>query len=754
MFSKAPAAAAEFGCHAQVSAAKPYEVRHTATSGSPASHTGFCARTAADAAHRARVAPDSNADVFCDHAYSTREDLVGSTSRDVVRKLFVGFALLMVSQGCGDDDRADFIGETGEFEDTDGDGGTTGRRILAESTDEASADTDTGGLFGNADSDGGADASNEPGAPVVEMIAPVDESDPVDVYQENLDVQCLILDPEGGGSELDTSTVLFQLLDADGEELASAVGERGDDPDIFEVTFPVQNVDPGRVRVRCSATDDSSEPNEASAQADTFVDHGPNVSIVSPEEGAAESALGDVVFEYEITPDKLKSGDDEADVDEVTLSILGLDFPMSEVDDDPGVYRTAIDFTDSTLFDDVPTGVLQINVSASNLRGIVKSTRYEFVLDGEGPEVRIKSPANTSIVGGTVVLELEVTDASGTVDWDSLRVQLNDVTFPYDIDGPWALSGDTIRFTFESRSITGSVVQLNLNVLVRDEAGNESTGASALYYRDEQPPIVSMDPPNFRQIRDGNPNLCSIPFDPIGDDAVANGDRVIDIETYRALVWEQTNDAGGDTLYFAGADTQSVDLFARRAGEPLVVDTTGDDVCDDIAEGDDIRFQQLTALEPTTVDPPYMADYMENVSPLVSLIGCDPGTAEELPDTLCDNTSDMYTVPYRGDDLRDEAIVYAVSPDRDSSDPDCTGRQWELRSAGLTGYQGWVCLAVRAYDKVGNRGVSPPIAVCLDNDQVDGAPDCWLSDEAPPDCTDGCDRPAELGAGGVVYWDE
>jgi hypothetical protein len=114
---------------------------------------------------------------------------------------------------------------------------------------------------------------------------------------------------------------------------------------------------------------------------------------------------------------------------------------------------------------------------------------------------------------------------------------------------------------------------------------------------------------------------------------------------------------------------------------------------------------------------------------------------------LCrDNHSDL-TFVLKHPSKDKEPVVYAVSPDNDL---ECTGRRWELASAGLSDYQGWVCLAVRAYDRVGNRGVSPPIAVCLDNSQVPDQPTCWLdTDEPPPDCTDGCSASGGYGSGEV-----
>src|SRR5690606_24224829 len=120
----------------------------------------------------------------------------------------------------------------------------------------------------------------------------------------------------------------------------------GNGPGVFEATFNTQNVESGAVLVRCAAASDSASARGASYVAQVFIDHGPLIEIVSPEEGAAESALSAVVFEYAVAPDRLAAEDADADVSEVFLTIMGEIFEMTEREGQAGVYRATVDFSD------------------------------------------------------------------------------------------------------------------------------------------------------------------------------------------------------------------------------------------------------------------------------------------------------------------------------------------------------------------------------------------------------------------------
>jgi hypothetical protein len=96
-----------------------------------------------------------------------------------------------------------------------------------------------------------------------------------------------------------------------------------------------------------------------------------------------------------------------------------------------------------------------------------------------------------------------------------------------------------------------------------------------------------------------------------------------------------------------------------------------------------------------------------------------------------------------------ESVVYSVSPEAGTLE--CTGKFWELTSVvNRSPPEGWLCLAARASDMVGNVGVSPPLRVCFDNPGTASHPTCANSSVAPPTCTDGCDPPDNSGLPRVI----
>jgi len=654
---------------------------------------------------------------------------------------------VLLAAACGGNERPKAIGErdmaagpsSNASSSSGGTGGSGGSASSSGGNSGSGGDGASGGGGGTGGSGGGTSAGVPP---VVELLQPEHENAPDEVYDVDLPVSCLVEasdDPDAAPP--DPSTVSFDLIDEEGEVLDTRVGVEGDEENIYEATFPVQNHPSGTVTVRCSAADSSANPETASDEASTFLDHGPVITIVSPEPGSPESARGAVVFEYEVTPDELVDDDEGAALDELTLTVRGRAFPIDEVEE--GIYRTTIDFADTTIFPEVPEGSVSVLVSASNARGIARTARYDFLLDSTGPELTILEPSNGQIVAGTVTLRLGVPDDGSGVDLDTLVVILNNEEHHYSEEGNWRPENDdVVAFDFESREVKGSLVQINVNVSVSDLAGNRSS-ASTIFYRDEFPPIVSLDPPYFRRTN-LNDAKCSHAFDPLGK-SPEPGQSIQNGEVFRVLAWETTNDAGGDVLYYAGVDPERVELFARTPDEPIVADTTGDGVCDDINEPEQLRFQSLAPVK-TAGSPwfgPEEEDTFQSEFPMPN--GCEYGTANK-PDHLCSQHSDLYVVPHHSGNSS-EAVVYAL-PDLDGEE--CTGRWWEIISV-VQDYDGWICIAARAFDNVGNRGVSKPIPICLDNGTVPGQPSCATSSETPPDCQGSCDDPPELGPPGMLY---
>jgi hypothetical protein len=105
---------------------------------------------------------------------------------------------------------------------------------------------------------------------------------------------------------------------------------------------------------------------------------------------------------------------------------------------------------------------------------------------------------------------------------------------------------------------------------------------------------------------------------------------------------------------------------------------------------------------------------------------------------LCSGESDMFRVTKHCMPVDPaERVVYVVG--NAPSGADCTGEQWELTPTMTGDREGWMCLATRAVDKVGNVGVSPPLRICVDLPGIDGTPTC--DPDSMPSCRADCEEP-------------
>jgi hypothetical protein len=237
----------------------------------------------------------------------------------------------------------------------------------------------------------------------------------------------------------------------------------------------------------------------------------------------------------------------------------------------------------------------------------------------------------------------------------------------------------------------------------------------------------------------------------LGPAAPNDGELVPDFAYYRMLVWDDTNGGFGQTYpRYAGTDTTSVSFYLQPdPSTPLLIDTkrgkpndTGE--CDDLAS-DGLKFPLLAPL----VDFG-SAIYNSAATPIPGLCVANaaPDDPKAYPPYVCSTFSDMRRVVHHDGPGNLEKVVWAVNPvgAMSSNSPSCSGDQWSI--SPLTTNDGWVCLAGRAKDTVGNVGVSPPLRVCLVSDPALGrpVPACATSSTTPPDCTDGCTPHAHFSA--------
>ena len=263
------------------------------------------------------------------------------------------------------------------------------------------------------------------------------------------------------------------------------------------------------------------------------------------------------------------------------------------------------------------------------------------------------------------------------------------------------------------------------------------------YYLDNQPPFVSLQPPDVRLVTPApnNQHYCSAPFDPLGPKMPENGEIVASFAFYRAFVWDRTNGKDSQSIfYYAGVDPSSVQLFVQTDNKKgIVYDKSGDGDCDSIDDAVMLLSGQ-PYLDPITErgtpinDPPSF----QKPAPDVSNVSGETCASQSNTLTyLCtDQVSDMNVVvhqEYAGQSANDAAVYgYSVA----TNSVRCTGLDWDISKFAKPG---WVCLAAMAKDDVGNVGISAPIAVCFYDGQST-KPSCatddagTISNETPPSC--------------------
>ncbi|MES1173251.1 MAG: hypothetical protein ABUL62_02900 [Myxococcales bacterium] len=603
---------------------------------------------------------------------------------------------------------------------------------------------------------------------MIEITTPPAAVDPnVDsvLIDDQVTVLCKVTKSTAAGSSaVDASTVKIDMLDADGKSLKSVPGVATENANEYSGGFVLSALPSGPISFQCTASDKANPVHSGSATIDTLVDRGPEIKIGQPEDGSAHQALGSMNVEFTANPVLVADGDKQAGVSAVTLTVGGVKIPTT--DKGQGKYQATVDFTDKKLYPVQPSGTVPVVITATNKRKApgkaTQTLTYSIVIDGVGPVVTLVDPVPNAVVGGASLLKFTVTDVGAGVDRATVAVQINkqDTIF-FDADNKqwsWDTAGN---YTFNLGGALGkkSDTQVTINVLASDLAGNASMGNSRLYNLDNQPPIVDLDPPTVYEVRAGaqaSTTQCSDVFDPVGDAAPNDLSTISKRGFFRALVWDKTNYDGQPISYYALTDQASVRLYVQPETEkPLLRDTGTDGICDEIWTGSapnqkdpadkPLLFFAMTGLSPTgdpswghtpPSDPVCMAG---GVSDAAKLCG-SPG-ASDLSVVI---RHPVTTTPF-------EPVIYALQPNQASSQPDCSGIPWELSSAISTGVPnmnktGWLCMAARAQDKVGNVGISRPLRVCLADDTN---PDP-CNGVAPPTCTDSCTPPPHFVPPGPV----
>ena len=656
-----------------------------------------------------------------------------------------GLGLLVA---CGSDKRGNFVGPDGN-----GGGATNGNRAGAGGSGGRGAVAGTAGIGGESgDTNGGEGGASDEDllAPNVKITAPapIDDPNSSDVETDaQVVVTCLATSSTANGAKkVLASSIKLQMFGADGKQIGMDAAARAtENANEYKATFAVTDVPNGPVSFKCSATDESVPPRTGSDSVATFIDHGPTITLKAPEPGSAHAIAPALLFKFSALEAPLSNDDEKAAVTNVTLKVNGVDLgdvTSHTIPGTPGEYQLSVDLGDASIFPLPPVGSVPVRLTAKNKRGTVRTSDFSFNIDNLGPVIQIVSPATPNqFIGGKVTLSFTVTDAPAGVAAGSVKVLLNGAPSSYSKDDKsWTHATDNaFSYTFDTKNFE-SQISLAVNIRADDAAGNPSDGAAIQYYIDNVPPIIDMAPPKVqeRQYVSTIKSTCSADFFPLGE-SPRDLEKVPAVTRLRALLWDEGNSADGqDAFYFSDIDNANTNTIPHLyiqtdTSKPLLKNsdpTKHGEICNAIAD----ETLPLFTLVPLT--PTGSAYYTPSATPHTGL--CDAGTDTQPPAYLCGGNSDLSRVIQHELGLSTPVVpvVYVVAPDT----LQCTGSQIDLTNFATK--DGWVCAAVSAIDRTGNRSVSAPLRLCLDAAKYAGSPACANSSIEAPSCVQDCVPPA------------
>ena len=196
---------------------------------------------------------------------------------------------------CSSSDKAPIVSDDG------GSGGVGGRLNRA----GAAGKTDVG-----EGGEAGASGEVDPLVPLVTIVNPVQVTDPNvgPVVLDSVHVECTASKGPSPAATFAASTVAIEAFDADGKSIKKVSGTQSlDDSSLFYADFQLGStvVPNGSVSFKCSASDTSNPLLTGSDVVNTFIDHGPTITALSPlvpdNNRLDYFALGVVPFKFTVT---------------------------------------------------------------------------------------------------------------------------------------------------------------------------------------------------------------------------------------------------------------------------------------------------------------------------------------------------------------------------------------------------------------------------------------------------------------------
>ena len=465
----------------------------------------------------------------------------------------------------------------------------------------------------------------------------------------------------------------------------------------------------------CTAT--TVGGTSANTKVTLWVDTGPTLVVRSPAEGGYYK--GSASVEVSATQPRFA-------ISLVTMRVgQGNAVPLTQTSN--GVYKGTIDFN---AFVPPLVGDQLVTFRAYDENGTQTVVARHFISDRTGPVISGTVPGVGAMIGSVITIKASVVDPAG-VDPSSVVAVLGNGNQNFEVTlAPPATSGGIYSNLFDTTKLPAYALFPTISFRARDVLGNESTVSYELSL-DNTPPTIDLDPPMMRRLKDigGGVWSCSWAFDPVGPDAVDDGDLVTQLFDVRVQAEDNGNTPLTGTTDFVpigGVDQSQVQLLIlSNTARPLVVDTSNppDGFCDDInpdvvptSKPQTEEDAQLLTLVP--LPPVQNADYSPQPG-----VACAKATSGEPPETFCPTTfnaskvqraagssaSHCYTMTEVLSYSGNLPSIYTIGPIV-ASNPQCAGRQFDA-SNNLK--DGWACLAAVAKDTLGNKQVSRPIRICV-----------------------------------------
>lgn len=448
-----------------------------------------------------------------------------------------------------------------------------------------------------------------------------------------------------------------------------------------------------------------------------WVDTGPTVVVKSPTEGGYYK--GSASVEVNATQPKFA-------ITLVTMALAQGDaVPLMQTGN--GVYGGNIDFNS---FVPPLEGDQLVTIRAYDENGVETTVVRRFVSDDTGPTISGTSPALGSMIGSVIPIKATVDDPAG-VDASSVIAVVGNGDRNFEVALVVQPTGGKVYSNlFDTTKLPSYALFPTISFRARDVLGNESTISYELSL-DNTPPTIDLDPPKIRRLKDfGGVLSCSWAFDPVGPDAVDDGDMVTQLFDVRVRAEDNGNTpltGNPDFVPIGGVDPDKVQLLIlSNTSRPLVVDTSTppDGFCDDInpdlvPTSKPQTDQDAQLVNMVSVTPVQNADFTPDPSATCSKVS--GGTP---PESFCLTTRNDSKAQYTSvnstphcntmTDVLSYAAgglpsIYTIGPIV-SDGLQCAGRQFDA-SNNLK--DGWACLAVAAADKLGNSQVSRPIRICV-----------------------------------------